>query len=381
MVKRYCIALDNYDVSPGGAVTGQVLLETNERTKARAVRISLVGKEKVHITRSNGQSQTSYYAKRKLVDEQVTLLGLPKGSDGDPIFLEKGRQYSLPLRFSLPRDCLPSCGHNAGNRIFYEIKSWVDRPMKLDLKCRAELRMLPDVHVASVPQNYFAEVDRRLVPRFCFCCCGKGFVQIKIKLPKASFWWREPIPVEVLVDNSECRSPIKYFKVELVIVSTYAARGHVDTHRHQLAGKVFHLSNGQILAHAHEVKFRHTFDESQYQYNWQLPTATVHGAHITHQFIMKATAGYSLGRSSVKLPIFFADGPSNPRGFNQPSAAPPKVDAEAPPRASAAPTSDSGRHPTYNSQESDSEQMYQQMPSDSWAADDAPMYERTVYRK
>ncbi|GMH43186.1 hypothetical protein BSKO_11108 [Bryopsis sp. KO-2023] len=137
MVKRYCIALDNYDVYPGGTVTGQVFLEINERTKARAVRLSLVGKEKVYITRSNGQGKTSstYCAKRKFVDEQVTLLGLPKGT-----FLEKGRQYSFPLSFSLPRDCLPSCGHNVGNRIVYEIKSWVDRPMKLDLKCRAELR-------------------------------------------------------------------------------------------------------------------------------------------------------------------------------------------------------------------------------------------------
>ncbi|GMH43191.1 hypothetical protein BSKO_11113 [Bryopsis sp. KO-2023] len=252
--------------------------------------------------------------------------------------------------------------------------------MKLDLKCSADVRMLPDVNLDSVPRNYFAEVDRRLVPRLC-CCFGRGFVRIKIKLPKASFWWREPIPVEVLVDNYECRSPIKHFKVKLEIVSSYAAQGHVDTYRHELAGKEFHLSNGQILAHAQEVKFRHTFDESQYQYEWPLPTLTVQGAHITHQFTVKATAGYSLGRSSVSLPIFVADGPSNPRGFNQPSAAPPEVHAEAPPRASAAPASDSGRHPTHNSQEPDSERMYKQMASDSWEADDAPMYERTVYRK
>ncbi|GMH43178.1 hypothetical protein BSKO_11100 [Bryopsis sp. KO-2023] len=384
MVRIYCITLDSADIFPGGVVTGHVLLETSERIKARGVRLSLLGVEKVHIIRRRKDSKGNrkvyhYVAERELVSERVTLFGWPKGAQGDPVFLEAGRQYSFPFKFSIPFHCLPSCEYNESKRISYRIDSCVDRPWRFDYSCKASVWVFPNAHVDFVPPHYSTELEQRHIPKVCFCF-GRGALKLRIELVKTAYWWLENIPVEVLVDNSECKSPIRKFKVQLAIVSTYVAKGRVDTHEHQLAVKEFPLSNGEIPPNAQEVKFRHTFDRQQYVYDQRFPSSTIHGEFITHKFVIRATVKYWFGKYSTELPIFIADGPSRPSDSNQPvndpdAAAAVQKDHDKKPLWANAPPYASGYYPDYPTE--DSGLMFDRMPIGKWPDEDIPLFEKT----
>ncbi|GMH34049.1 hypothetical protein BSKO_01883 [Bryopsis sp. KO-2023] len=377
MGRVHSITLDSPNVFQGGVVTGHVLLETepNKKIKARGVHITLVGQEKVDVTRKVNTGETRrtvhYRAEKEFINETVTLLGLPKGTSGDPVFLEAGRQYSFPFKFNLSRECLPSCEYSDAKRIFYRLESCVDRPWKFDLSCETKLRVLPDTHVASASSNYCTRLRQHLAPRVC-CCFGKGALKLEIDLVKTAYWWLEEIPVELLVDNSDCDSTITKVKAQLAIVSTYVAKGEVDTHEHELAVEEFPLPNGRIQPNAPAVKFGHKFGKQKYPDNHRFPTATVHGEHIGHKFVVRLTAKYSFGEYSSELPFFVADGPSRPSNPNAPvhnGEAQAVVDDEKPPMDSATPVDE-----MYDSSQMyNAGQMYDRVQA---GTDEAPMFER-----
>ncbi|GMH43179.1 hypothetical protein BSKO_11101 [Bryopsis sp. KO-2023] len=381
MVRIHTISVDTPDIFPGGVVAGHVLLIADEQIQARAVRLTLVGKERVHITRRRSGKRRHeeytfhYHAEKEIINETVTLFGWPVGVQGGPVFLEAGRQYFFPFTFKIPSYCLPSCKHSAKKNINYRLESCVDRPWKLDFECKQSILVLPNAHMAPTIPNYYNELELRHYLAECFCF-RKGCVKVRIQLEKPGYWWLENVPVEVVVDNSLCSALIRRVGVQYLIVSTYLADGKVDTFEHELAGTEFCLRNGHIPAKAGPVRLRHLFDHQDFVLDQRFPTSTIHGKITTHKFVIRANVVYKFGGYATELPIFAADGPARPSDPNQSvMGGMAVVNVEKPPKADKTSVDDYGFGLHYLSLDSGDPDCC--TPGCAWPDDESPVFERT----
>lgn len=205
------ILLPKTDYTGGETISGSVELMIDEALPARGVHVQSLGLERSHWTEGSGKHRHVHSEERVLFDERQTLWGRPPLSlaelltDGAKGFFSKGHYevlepgtWSLPFTFVLPRDLPGDYISMAKSAIEYEVRAWVDIPLKLDLKTKRSLTMY-EGYEGGEP----APVVVQDAKRFLFDSAGP--LDLSLALERPLFFVGETISCRLHIQNASSK--------------------------------------------------------------------------------------------------------------------------------------------------------------------------------
>ena len=207
---------------PGNVVEGVVFVTVTGQGIAdyQALRVKIVGKEKVCIVEGDDDLQNDYFASNVLFKHLITLNGNAK-SNSNPISqpLPPG-QYHYPFAFQLPYD-LPASFHR---RRMLEDTIDVEYAAKAYIQAASEKRYVRHkawfTVVRPSPQRQWSKkipTDKLSSWQLTMCgCIAKGVVKADLSIEQSFLAMdRDAIVVTAIVDNSQGKEPVKSMTVSL----------------------------------------------------------------------------------------------------------------------------------------------------------------------
>ncbi|CAB3411224.1 unnamed protein product [Caenorhabditis bovis] len=213
---------------PGYPITGVVYFKTDETYKARAVKLEIVGKaetnwtesESYYIRDSDGTSRRrsrtiTYKAEVLYMDHEALLWTSSDGENKMP-----PGSYQWPFSINLPPNCPPSFEGEYGY-IRYYLRAEIDRPWRLDKAKKQCFTVSPQIDLNLTPEA------RNVLRDSCSenigsCCFKKGYVELRIEVPKSGYVPGEIIPINMQFNNTSS-VPITKAEVEIYQRTRFSA--------------------------------------------------------------------------------------------------------------------------------------------------------------
>ncbi|XP_065829335.1 arrestin domain-containing protein 2-like [Oscarella lobularis] len=217
---------------PGQTISGTVVLELDEPTTARGVRLILQGRAHVHWSEQHGSGQhrhTVHYSDSEVyMNHSLTLWGKQEGDrQGDNPELPLG-MHTFPFSFVLP-SALPSSFESYNGHIRYYVTAQVDRPWKFDYKSKRPFTVIEyvDVNQPALLVPMRSENDKHL----CCLCCKSGPIKLSASIDRSAYCPGESVVVSANAENLTNRE-MRGIRAQLIAVKTLYARGHRHCTRH-----------------------------------------------------------------------------------------------------------------------------------------------------
>ncbi len=232
------IELDSLEFVGGETVTGTVILQLEQDTPLRGIRLKFHGYEKSIWREGGGRSRHTHSETHTFFDEELTLFGHPRLPLAELVadsfkavfskenyeFLHPG-SYRYPFSYALPPE-LPADYDSSmtDSRIYYGLKAQVDLPLKFDLEAVQPL-VVHESSNASVAH----EVTEHKTKKFLFD--SGSSMEAAIHLDKDTLCLGETLSCRLEVINRAPRKEIRAVTLALLQIETLCAGGH--THKQQ----------------------------------------------------------------------------------------------------------------------------------------------------
>ncbi|UMM19266.1 hypothetical protein L5515_014945 [Caenorhabditis briggsae] len=192
---------------PGNPISGRVILMTSENYKARAVHLKLDGRahtnwheyETERHTDGNGntenrQKKVDYSATVKYLETKILIWASFDGSN----CLIPGT-YAWPFSYRLPSNIPPSFEGKYGY-IRYSVTAEVDRPWRFDKTSKRCITVSPMLDLNFIP-NAMTPLQDQASENLGCCCFKKGYLSVKLDVPKTGFVPGETVPINLHIVN------------------------------------------------------------------------------------------------------------------------------------------------------------------------------------
>ncbi|ULU07342.1 hypothetical protein L3Y34_018826 [Caenorhabditis briggsae] len=192
---------------PGNPISGRVILMTTENYKARAVHLKLDGRahtnwheyETERHTDGNGntenrQKKVDYSATVKYLEIKILIWASFDGSN----CLIPGT-YAWPFSYRLPSNIPPSFEGKYGY-IRYSVTAEVDRPWRFDKTSKRCITVSPMLDLNFIP-NAMTPLQDQASENLGCCCFKKGYLSVKLDVPKTGFVPGETVPINLHIVN------------------------------------------------------------------------------------------------------------------------------------------------------------------------------------
>lgn len=198
-VQIFTVVFDRTAFNAGTAVTGKVVIQLSEATKAKCIKIQFHGKAKVHWskTRHSGNStNTTHYRQQENYFDQTFLLWQSENESKHPA----GR-HEYPFQFSLASS-FPSSFEGVHGNIRYFCKAFIIRPWKSNHESKHAFTVINPLDLNSEPELQTAVQGNRRTEVSC-CCCVSGHVTANVRVDKRGYVPGEVVAVQAeIVNNS-----------------------------------------------------------------------------------------------------------------------------------------------------------------------------------
>lgn len=240
---------------PGNILEGTVILNVGAPVEYTAVRIKLVGKERVVITKSERvptpEGEPPRYEKRTYSEsvcvykQLMTVAGTMKSNDHGGFFGSSAPrlsmppgQWSYPFALQLPTNIPPSFSKKVSDdyaEIVYFVKAYVDIPMGRDAVHRAYFTVIRPMPISQHIQK--APVDTtKTFDVTCCCCIDKGKVTARMFMDRTLIAIdRDHINVFFAIDNSNGQEPVVAINITLRNTLRYVAQGRTESNSYVAA--------------------------------------------------------------------------------------------------------------------------------------------------
>ncbi|CAO4366122.1 unnamed protein product [Caenorhabditis nigoni] len=192
---------------PGHPISGRVILMTSESYKARAVHLKLDGRahtnwheyETERHTDANGnienrQKKVDYSATVKYLETKILIWASVDGSN----LLIPGT-YAWPFSYRLPSNIPPSFEGKYGY-IRYSVTAEVDRPWRFDKTSKRCITVSPLLDLNFI-SNAMTPLQDQTSENLGCCCFKKGYLSVKLDIPKTGFVLGETVPINLHIVN------------------------------------------------------------------------------------------------------------------------------------------------------------------------------------
>ncbi|EFO91607.1 hypothetical protein CRE_11671 [Caenorhabditis remanei] len=213
---------------PGQAISGRVVLLTEDKYKARAVNIQFEGiahtnwddHESVRRVDADGkthyvQQRVHYSANVNYLEHKSVLWACRDGSNE----LAPGK-YVWPFSYNLPIDIPPSFEGKYGY-VRYSVTAEVDRPWRFDKAKKLCITVSPLLDLNIIPHAMTPLQDQASENLGC-CCFKKGYLEIRVDIPKTGFVPGETVPINLEILNHSS-VPVTEVKVKIIQQCTFVA--------------------------------------------------------------------------------------------------------------------------------------------------------------
>lgn len=226
------------ELAAGERIEGHVLVQLDQDTPLRGIRLMFKGYEKASWREGGGKHRHTHSQTNVFFDEQVTLYGKPRLGLGELIAdsfngvfskdnyeLLRAGSYAYPFNYVLPAR-LPADYESAftNSCISYGLTAQVDLPLKFDLK--AELPLTIHEPNASDPAQ---PITLRSSKKFLFD--SDSVIEMTVHVEKEKFQAGETLECQLEVINRAPRKEIRAVTLALRQIETLVAQGR--THQSQ----------------------------------------------------------------------------------------------------------------------------------------------------
>ncbi|XP_059468819.1 arrestin domain-containing protein 2-like [Neocloeon triangulifer] len=197
-IREFDIRLEREMYYAGETVCGNVILDTVENFKLRAVRVVLRGKAhaewKVVVSGDRRTVKDDQY----FVDDRAIIWGKDKPEGNVPI-LPRGL-HQFPFRFQLPESSLPCSFESKPGFIRYYIKVTIDVPYASPPQGMKYFTIIGP-HIDCMDDQYLKPMIGQDKKTTCCFCCERGPVSLRAQLERSAYVCGESIKLRADVDN------------------------------------------------------------------------------------------------------------------------------------------------------------------------------------
>ncbi|XP_043223686.1 arrestin domain-containing protein 2-like [Amphibalanus amphitrite] len=197
-IREFDIRLEKEMYYAGETLAGQVILDTIENFKLRAIRVVLRGKAhaewKVVVSGDKRTVKDDQY----FIDERATIWGKDKPEGNVPI-LPRGF-HTFPFRFQLPESSLPCSFESKASTIRYYIKVTIDIPYASPPQGMKYFTIIGP-HIDCMDEQYLKPMVGQDKRTSCCFCCKRGPVSLRTQLERSAYVCGESIKMKADIDN------------------------------------------------------------------------------------------------------------------------------------------------------------------------------------
>ncbi|XP_050700191.1 arrestin domain-containing protein 2-like [Eriocheir sinensis] len=197
-IREFDIRLEKEMYYAGELLQGQVILNTVENFKLRAIRVVLRGKVhaewKVVVSGDRRTVKDDQY----FIDDRTTIWGKDKPEGNVPI-LPRGH-HTFPFRFQLPESSLPCSFESKSGTIRYYIKVTVDIPYASPPQGMKYFTIIGP-HIDCMDEQYLKPMVGQDKRALCCLCCKRGPVSLRTQLERSAYVCGESIKLKADIDN------------------------------------------------------------------------------------------------------------------------------------------------------------------------------------
>lgn len=197
-IREFDIKLEKEMYYAGETLSGQVVLDTMENVKLRAVRVWLRGKAhtewKVVVSGDRRTLQDDQY----FIDERTVVWGKDKPEGNVPV-LPRG-MHVFPFRFQLPESSLPCSFESKPGTIRYYVKVTVDIPYASPPQGFKYFTLIGP-HIDCMDEQHLKPLFAHDKRATCCLCCRRGPVTLRSRLERSAYCCGESIKLKADIDN------------------------------------------------------------------------------------------------------------------------------------------------------------------------------------
>lgn len=246
------IEINKQDFAGGETIVGEVIVQLDQDTPLRGIRLLLKGYEESSWREGSGKHRHTHSEKHDFFDQEITLQGRPRLGLAELVtdsfkaafsiesydLLHAGI-YRYPFTFVLPPDLPGDYESSLSNsRICYCTKAQVDLPLKLDLDVERSLTVYEPANTAPVQP-----VTQRHTKKFLFD--SDALVEVTVHLDKDIFFVGEELNCHLEVMNRAPEKEIRAATFVLRQLETAYAQGR--THEEQAEITRTRFEEGRVL--------------------------------------------------------------------------------------------------------------------------------------
>ncbi len=236
------IELNKKQFSGGETVAGRVLVQLDQDTPLRGIRLMLRGYEQSSWREGSGKTRHTHSQTRTFFDEEITLHGRPRLKFGELLadsfkgaFSKESYEslpagnYCYPFSYQLPAE-LPGDYESSvtGSGIHYGVKAQVDLPLKFDLKAEQRLYIQEPAGAAATQ-----EVTGRETKKFLFDSDSQ--IEAAVHLEKNTFQPGEALHCQLEVMNRAPNKEVRAATLRLRQLETAFADGRTHQGETEIA--------------------------------------------------------------------------------------------------------------------------------------------------
>jgi Arrestin (or S-antigen), N-terminal domain/Arrestin (or S-antigen), C-terminal domain len=229
-MNQITIQLNKQDFTGGETVVGEVVVELDQDTPVRGIRLVLEGHEEAWWSTGGGKSRVTHTETRGLFDEEIVLHGRARlglaalaADSFKGIFSKENYEilhpgtYRYPFRYVLPPD-LPGDYQSdmTDSQIRYAVKAEMDLPLKFDLQAEQPLTVYEPANPAAMQP-----VTAQQTKKFMFD--SDASVEVAAHLDKDRFYLGEALQCHLKVINRAPKKDMHVVTVALLQKETASA--------------------------------------------------------------------------------------------------------------------------------------------------------------
>jgi hypothetical protein len=226
------IELSNQEFAGGETVAGEVIVQLDQDTPLRGIRLLLKGYEQSSWREGSGKHRHTHSEQCNFFEQELTLQGRPKLALPELVtdsfkaaFSKENYEhlsagtYRYPFAYVLPPN-LPGDYESSltNSRIYYGVKAQVDLPLKVDLEVEQSLVVHEPAQPATVQS-----VTRHRTKKFLFD--SEALVEAAVHLDKDTFSLGEELHCQLEVMNRAPSKEIRAATLVLRQLETVSAHG------------------------------------------------------------------------------------------------------------------------------------------------------------
>ncbi|XP_074603748.1 arrestin domain-containing protein 2-like [Brevipalpus obovatus] len=197
-ISEFDIRLQKEMYYAGEELCGNVILQTIENFKLKAIKVILRGKAhsewKVVVT---GERRT-VKDDQVFIDDRALIWG-KENIEGNIPILTRGH-HSFPFKFQLPETSLPCSFEAKPCTIRYYVKVTLDIPYASPPQGMKYFTIVGP-HIDCMDEQYLKPLVGQDKRQVCCLCCRRGIVHLKSSLERSAYCCGESIKIKAIIDN------------------------------------------------------------------------------------------------------------------------------------------------------------------------------------